>query len=111
MSKAIQKVRAVFSFARMSESGIQIQKNSEAGEVLLSREANRSTIGAGGLNFRVRHGTGWTPSAILTCFHCSIKTGKTFLRSLYSPQQLVTTLPCPLRFRISSARDFEQNGS
>ena len=32
-------------------------------------------------------------------------------RSLYSPLQLVTTLPCPLRFRISSARDFEQNGS
>ena len=58
---------------------IQVQKNSEAGEDLLSREANRSTIGAGGLNFRVRHGTGWTPSAILTCFHCSIKTGKTFL--------------------------------
>ena len=27
----------------------------------------RSTIGAGGLNFRVRHGTGWTPSAIITC--------------------------------------------
>ena len=53
------------------------KKNSEAGDDLLSREANRSTIGAGGLNFRVRHGTGWTPSAILTCFHCSIKTDKT----------------------------------
>ena len=63
----------------------RVQKNSEAGEVLLSREANRSTIGAGGLNFRVRHGTGWTPSAILTCFHCSIKTGKTFVRSLHVP--------------------------
>ena len=32
-------------------------------------------------------------------------------RSLYSPLQLVSTLSCPLRFRISSARDFEQNGS
>ena len=44
------------------------QKNREAGNDLLSREANRSTIGAGGLNCRVRHGTGWTPSAIVTCF-------------------------------------------
>ena len=63
---------------------IQVQKNSEAGEDLLSREANRSTIGAGGLNFRVRHGTGWTPSAILTCFHCSIKTDKTVSASSLS---------------------------
>ena len=63
---------------------LQIQKNSEAGEDLLSREANRSTIGAGGLNFRVRHGTGWTPSAILTCFHCSIKTDKTVSASSLS---------------------------
>ena len=63
---------------------IQAQKNSEAGEDLLSREANRSTIGAGGLNFRVRHGTGWTPSAILTCFHCSIKTDKTVSASSLS---------------------------
>ena len=57
-------------------TGSCVQKNSEAGNDLLSREANRSTIGAGGLNFRVRHGTGWTPSAILTCFTVSIKTGK-----------------------------------
>ena len=63
---------------------IHVQKNSEAGEDLLSREANRSTIGAGGLNFRVRHGTGWTPSAILTCFHCSIKTDKTVSASSLS---------------------------
>jgi hypothetical protein len=28
----------------------------------------RSTIGAGGLNCRVRHGSGCTPSAITTCF-------------------------------------------
>ena len=27
----------------------------------------RSTIGAGGLNFRVRHGTGCVPSARVTC--------------------------------------------
>ena len=68
---------------------IQVQKNSEAGEDLLSREANRSTIGAGGLNFRVRHGTGWTPSAILTCFHCSIKTDKTVSASSLSSFSLV----------------------
>ena len=56
------------------------QKNREAGEVLLSREANRSTIGAGGLNFRVRHGTGWTPSAILTCFSALSKLVKRLAR-------------------------------
>ena len=34
--------------------------------VLLSHGLHRSTIGAGGLNYRVRNGIGWTPSAITT---------------------------------------------
>ena len=34
--------------------------------VLLSHGLRRSTIGAGGLNFRVRNGIGCTPSAITT---------------------------------------------
>ena len=34
--------------------------------VLLSHGLRRSTIGAGGLNYRVRNGTGCTPSAITT---------------------------------------------
>ena len=75
-----------FSVRRGINFVLRQQKNSEAGDDLLSREANRSTIGAGGLNFRVRHGTGWTPSAILTCFHCSIKTDKTV--SAFSLSQL-----------------------
>ena len=70
--------------SRFSCTKSKYKKNSEAGNDLLSREANRSTIGAGGLNFRVRHGTGWTPSAILTCFHCSIKTDKTVSASSLS---------------------------
>ena len=35
-------------------------------DVLLSHGLRRSTIGAGGLNFRVRNGIGCTPSAIAT---------------------------------------------
>ena len=35
------------------------------GNVLLSHQIG-STIGAGGLNFRVRHGNGWVPSAMVT---------------------------------------------
>ena len=54
------------------------KKNRETGNDLLSREANRSTIGAEGLNFRVRHGTGWTPFAIVTCFSVSIKISSSF---------------------------------
>jgi hypothetical protein len=40
------------------------------GNDLLSQGWTPSTIGAGGLNFRVRDGNGWIPSAIITrrCF-------------------------------------------
>ena len=38
--------------------------NDNLGSVLLSHARARSTIAAGGLNFRVRDGNGCTPSAI-----------------------------------------------
>ena len=73
------------------------KKNRETGNDLLSREANRSTIGAEGLNFRVRHGTGWTPFAIVTCFSVSIKIGSSSLSlssrpsGLHPPAELNST--------------------
>jgi hypothetical protein len=36
------------------------------GNDLLSQGSSPSTIGAGGLNFRVRDGNGWIPSAMVT---------------------------------------------
>ena len=36
------------------------------GNDLLSHGLCRSTIGAGGLNFRVRNGNGWVPAAMVT---------------------------------------------
>ena len=42
-------------------------KTAEQATTYSPADSVRSTIGAGGLNFRVRHGTGWTPSAIITC--------------------------------------------
>jgi hypothetical protein len=38
----------------------------ESGDDLLSRGISPSTIGAGGLNFRVRDGNGCGPSALVT---------------------------------------------
>jgi hypothetical protein len=36
------------------------------GDDLLSHQWTGSIIGAGGLNFRVRNGIGWNPSAVVT---------------------------------------------
>ncbi len=36
------------------------------GDDLLSHQWTGSIIGAGGLNFRVRNGIGWIPSAVVT---------------------------------------------
>ena len=36
------------------------------GDDLLSHQWTGSIIGAGGLNFRVRNGIGWGPSAVVT---------------------------------------------
>jgi hypothetical protein len=36
------------------------------GDDLLSHQWTGSIIGAGGLNFRVRNGIGWYPSAVVT---------------------------------------------
>ena len=36
------------------------------GNDLLSQRLSVSTIGPGGLNFRVRNGNGWGPSGIIT---------------------------------------------
>ena len=49
----------------MSRKGSREDKK-KPGDDLLSHGLNRSTIGAGGLNFRVRNGNGWDPSAVVT---------------------------------------------
>ena len=48
----------------------------------------RSTIGAGGLNFRVRNGNGWDPSAIITRHYSLFCTSA--LRSVTQAAQLTS---------------------
>ncbi len=57
-----------------------------------------STIGAGGLNFRVRDGNGWIPSAIVTrrFRDATLKTG---YRTLSQSQKQLRRSPRPIRIR------------
>ena len=60
-----------------------------------------STIGAGGLNFRVRDGNGWVPSAIITRPYiiqgCTLKTG-CGMRTCHQSKRLRRS-PRPIRIR------------
>ncbi len=51
-----------------------------------SPTANRSTIGVGGLNFRVRDGNGWSPSTMVTrliIFHGCTRIVPMYIRKTY----------------------------
>jgi hypothetical protein len=51
------------TFSKTAEGGLG---DNLPGNDLLSQGSSPSTIGAGGLNFRVRDGNGWIPSAMVT---------------------------------------------
>ena len=59
-------VSLFFHSSHVSRLTVSYKKRKVSGGVLLSHGLDRSTIGAGGLNCRVRHGTGCVPSAMAT---------------------------------------------